>query len=115
MKIAPFCVAAILAGLNCLPGLGFLHLASGQEFTGGLSAASTEGVSLGDRTAESGLYANGTRAINDGHWADAEAIFAKIVSEHGEHQDGALYWQAYAENKQGQASKALDTCARLSH
>ncbi len=62
---------------------------------------------------ESAFYAKGTRAINDGRWSDAVSIFKKIAEEHGQHADGALYWIAYAENKQGQTSQALDTCAGL--
>ena len=110
MKTGPFCVAALLGGLICLPVRGSATPVEGQEFTGGLPAASTEGVSLGASTVDSSLYASGTRAINESRWSDAEAIFAKVASEHGEHTDGALYWQAYAENKQAQTKKALDTC-----
>ncbi|MGA2848466.1 MAG: hypothetical protein ABSE46_05695 [Terracidiphilus sp.] len=115
MKTAPFYAAAILAGLICLPVRGAAVLAAGQEFAAPLPAASTEGATLEASSAESSLYASGTRAINESRWPDAEAIFAKVASQHGEHKDGALYWQAYAENKLGQASKALDTCARLGH
>ena len=62
---------------------------------------------------ESGLYENGMRALTDGRWLDAEAIFTKIATQHGEHFDGALYWKAYAQNKQGQGNAALGTCAEL--
>ncbi len=53
------------------------------------------------------------RAITDARWPDAEAIFTKVVAQHAEHADGALYWKAYAQNKQGQGSTALATCAEL--
>src|SRR5271163_3910313 len=59
------------------------------------------------------LYSDGTRAINDGRWADAEAIFAKIAQQHGDRAEAALYWQAYAENKQGKSALALETCNEL--
>jgi len=59
------------------------------------------------------LYSDGTRAINDSRWADAEAIFAKIAQQHGDRAEAALYWQAYAENKQGKSALALETCAEL--
>jgi hypothetical protein len=39
-------------------------------------------------------YADGTRAINDGRWADAQTIFAKIASQNGDRADAALYWKA---------------------
>ncbi len=32
---------------------------------------------------------------------------------HGEHAEGALYWKAYAENKEGQPANALSTCGEL--
>ena len=63
---------------------------------------------------ENGLYADGTRAINQGRWTDAEAIFTKVARQQGEHSDGALYWKAYAQNKQGQVKAALESCAELS-
>lgn len=59
------------------------------------------------------LYADGTRAINEGRWADAGAIFTKIAAQHGDRADAALYWKAYAENKEGQQARALETCASL--
>jgi hypothetical protein len=58
-------------------------------------------------------YAEGTRAINEGRWADAGAIFSKLANQHGDRADAALYWKAYAENKEGQQARALETCANL--
>ncbi|MBS1823453.1 MAG: HEAT repeat domain-containing protein [Acidobacteria bacterium] len=60
-------------------------------------------------------YADGTRAINEGRWADAAAIFSKIASQRGDRADAALYWKAYAENKEGQSARSLETCATLGH
>ncbi|MGC2400933.1 MAG: HEAT repeat domain-containing protein [Acidobacteriaceae bacterium] len=62
---------------------------------------------------EDALYSDGTRAINDGRWAQAETIFANIAQQHGERAEAALYWQAYAENKEGKQTQALETCAQL--
>jgi len=64
-------------------------------------------------TADPDQYADGTRAINDGRWADAVTIFSKIADARGDRADAALYWKAYAEAKQGHASSALETCSRL--
>jgi FecR protein len=58
-------------------------------------------------------YSDGMRAITDGRWLDAEAIFTKVAAQHLGLSDGALYWKAYAENKQGQTNAALATCAEL--
>ena len=110
MKTGPVVVAGILAGIACLP---LVSMGQGQAFAGqGLSGAvAAEGASADSQ--DSKLYADGTRAINDGRWADAQAIFSKVAVQRGEHSDGALYWKAYAENKMGQAKLALDTCLVL--
>src|ERR1700733_5427438 len=62
---------------------------------------------------EDAAYSEGTRAINDAHWAQAETIFNNIVQQHGARAEAALYWKAYAENKQGNATRALETCSEL--
>jgi len=64
---------------------------------------------------EETLYSKGTRAINDAHWAQAESIFRNLASQHGARAEAALYWEAYAENKQGNAARALEICAELRH
>jgi hypothetical protein len=65
--------------------------------------------------AKDSAYAEGTRAINESRWTDAETIFDKIASQHGERSDAALYWKAYAQNKEGQQARSLDSCADLLH
>jgi HEAT repeat protein len=62
---------------------------------------------------EDALYSDGTQAINDARWPDAEKIFAKIAQQHGQRAEAALYWQAYAENKEGKSTQALETCNQL--
>src|SRR5215468_3128948 len=62
---------------------------------------------------DSALYAQGTSAVDAGRWADAEAIFSKVAAIRGENAEGALYWKAYAQNKQGQPARALETCDEL--
>jgi HEAT repeat protein len=64
---------------------------------------------------EDTLYSEGTRAINDAHWAQAESIFQNLAAQHGARAEAALYWEAYAESKQGNASRALEICAELRH
>ncbi|HEX4308649.1 MAG TPA: HEAT repeat domain-containing protein [Acidobacteriaceae bacterium] len=62
---------------------------------------------------DASLYADGTRAVNESRWRDAVGLFGKVAAEHGEHAEGALYWKAYAENKEGQSATALSTCGEL--
>jgi HEAT repeat protein len=62
---------------------------------------------------EASLYADGTRAINENRWSDAAGLFDRVAQLHGEHAEGALYWKAYAENKEGQPASALSTCGEL--
>jgi HEAT repeats len=62
---------------------------------------------------EDALYSQGTQAINDARWAQAEQIFTNIAQQHGARAEAALYWKAYAENKQGNAARALQTCSEL--
>lgn len=62
---------------------------------------------------EDALYSDGTRAINDARWSQAESIFTNIAQQHGARAEAALYWKAYAENKQGNPTRALETCSQL--
>jgi FecR protein len=84
-----------------------------QSFSAGVPLAAMEGDPAASSAPDSGLYAKGMRAINEGRWPDAEAIFTKVARQQGEHSDGALYWKAYAQNKQGQVKAALETCTEL--
>ena len=64
-------------------------------------------------TDDASLYADGTRAVNESRWPDAAGLFDRVARMRGEHAEGALYWKAYAENKEGQAANALSTCGEL--
>src|SRR5277367_5221129 len=62
---------------------------------------------------EDQLYSDATRAINESRWSDAEGLLDQVINQHGHRADGALYWKAYVENKQGRSSDALNACASL--
>jgi HEAT repeat protein len=62
---------------------------------------------------EASLYADGTRAINENRWSEAAGLFDRVAQLHGDHAEGALYWKAYAQNKEGQSASALSTCGEL--
>lgn len=108
MTIRAALLAVLIAVLPWTPGSG-----AAQALLGAMAPTGLEGgLALSD-SADGSPYADGTRAINEGRWADAISIFKTVAKQHGTHGDGALYWKAYAENKQGQGSHALDTCAEL--
>jgi hypothetical protein len=60
-----------------------------------------------------GDYERGTRALDRGQWEEARQIFSSIAQDKGSRADGALYWQAYAENRLGRRNEALATLASL--
>jgi hypothetical protein len=107
MKTKAGILAALAAGMFWLP-LG----ASAVGSAAGASGAAAVGGSPPD-AADSSLFSNGTRAINESRWADAVKVFAQVAAAHGEHADGALYWKAYAEDKLGEFKPAEETCAEL--
>ena len=121
MKTGGILFAAFMGVLLFAPVAGGAQFSPEQGFAGSVAPGGIDGAPAASSAPDSSqgelgqLYANGTRAINEGRWSDAEAIFTKVAGQHGEHSDGALYWKAYAENKQDQASRALDTCAQLRH
>jgi len=113
MKTGGIFHAVLLGALLFAPAASVAQFAPEQSFAGSAAPVGIAGSAAASSAPDSSLYADGTRAINEGRWSDAEAIFTKVASQHGEHADGALYWKAYAANKQEQANRALDTCAEL--
>jgi outer membrane protein assembly factor BamD (BamD/ComL family) len=79
----------------------------------GLMFAPREADSATADTREDQLYADATSAINEARWSDAESLLNQVIDQHGRRADGALYWKAYVENKQGHSSDALTTCNGL--
>ncbi|MGD0547422.1 MAG: hypothetical protein ABR991_06290, partial [Terracidiphilus sp.] len=113
MKSGCIIHAALMGVLLAAPIAALAQFMPGQSFSGSAALAGIDGVLAVSNAPDSSLYADGTRAINDDRWSDAVTIFAKVASEKGAHADGALYWKAYAENKQGQSKAALSTCSEL--
>jgi hypothetical protein len=79
----------------------------------GLIFQPTGSDSLATTTREDQLYSDATRAINESRWSDAESLLDQVIDQHGRRADGALYWKAYVQNKQGRSSDALNTCSGL--
>ncbi len=99
MKVKVISAILLSAVLTVLP---FSLYAAGRPLPEGGSASD-----------DANLYAEGTRAINESRWSEAAGTFDRVAKMHGEHAEGALYWKAYAENKEGQSASALNTCGEL--
>jgi HEAT repeat protein len=102
MNTKPLLFATLLAVLSATP----------QALSAELPLATTADAASANPK-EDALYADGTRAINDSRWTDAETIFTNIAQQHGARAEAALYWKAYAQNKQGNSTAALATCNEL--
>ena len=91
--------------------LGFVLLASSTAIAGALAFDATLPAWTEERedrsSRESELYDRGTKALDDGEWADAAAAFREVVRLGGARSDGALYWVAYALAKQDRRDEAL--------
>ena len=64
-----------------------------------------------DRVQEA--YDHGRDALDEDRFDRAEERFAEVAKTNGGQADAALYWQAYAQNKQGKRDAALATIAEL--
>jgi HEAT repeat protein len=64
-----------------------------------------------ERLAE--LYDGGLEALDEGRWERAVERFTRLIDNKGPRVDAALYWKAYAQNRQGQRPEALQTIAEL--
>jgi HEAT repeat protein len=62
---------------------------------------------------EDELYRDGTDYVNEGKWQQALQKFSQVAKLNGKRADGAMYWQAYSQNKLGQRDAALETIAAL--
>jgi HEAT repeat protein len=58
-------------------------------------------------------YQNGTRALDGGRWDEAVEYFTRVVNQNGTRADGAMYWIAWARNKQGDGQAALAMLAKI--
>lgn len=66
----------------------------------------------GDRDAD-GAYRSGTRALDSGRWEQAIQQFQRVIELASSRADGATYWIAWAQNKQGNSAAALESLTRL--
>lgn len=59
------------------------------------------------------LYDEGREALDQDEFREAERSFTELVKLNGPQTDAALYWTAYAENREGKKEAALGTIAEL--
>jgi len=112
-------------GIAIRAGAGVLALLLGVPYTAGAAARSMMRVSFGlvERASdgvddereqrEEDLYQSGTDAIDESHWQEAVDKFDQVIKLRGKKADAALYWKAWAQNKQGQRAEALATLEEL--
>src|SRR5215470_12534410 len=62
---------------------------------------------------EDELYSEAKEALDEGEYDDAIRQFDEVVKLHGRKADGALYWKAYALNKNGNKAQALTSIGEL--
>src|SRR4051812_41290417 len=65
------------------------------------------------KSAEDQQYSAAEQAMNDGNYAQASKLFGALAAARGRRADAALYWKAYAQNKQAMRTDALASIAEL--
>jgi tetratricopeptide (TPR) repeat protein len=58
-------------------------------------------------------YTSGLDALQRHQYDEAISAFDRVAAAKGAHRDGALYWKAFAQFKQGRTAEALETIASL--
>ena len=89
-----------------------------EQGTGGVGPGKSGGVGTGSPASRSAdeetkVYERATQAIDERRWDQAQSLFDEVIKLKGRRLDGALYWKAYVQNKQGQRAEALVTLAAL--
>jgi len=59
------------------------------------------------------LYDEGREALDEDEFRQAERSFTELVKLNGPQTDAALYWMAYAQNREGKKEAALGTIGEL--
>jgi HEAT repeat protein len=68
-----------------------------------------------ERDRQQELYERGREALDEDRYDRAASAFDELAKRNGPQTDAALYWKAYAENRQGKRDAALATLADLKH
>jgi hypothetical protein len=67
----------------------------------------------GGTNQESRLYSEGRTALDKAQWERAIERYTEVAELKGSRADAALYWKAFAQDRQGQRAEALTTLATL--
>jgi len=90
---------------------GIIGVTAAQQRSG--RSSSNQLVQQGNNDAATTIFRAGRDAITDAEWAKAQAKFDQLISGYpgDKNLDAALYWKAYAQNKQApaQCSSGLQT------
>jgi HEAT repeat protein len=62
-----------------------------------------------EKEREGNYYDQGQQALDSSRWDRAVSSFDRVIEMKANKADAALYWKAYAQNKQGQRPEALGT------
>jgi len=65
------------------------------------------------RGSEDQLYQSALRALDGARWDEAVATFQRVIQQAGPRADGATYWTAWAQSKQGNGVAALQSLGQL--
>jgi hypothetical protein len=66
-----------------------------------------------DRDQQNRYYDAGQQALDNSRWDSAVTNFNRVIEMKGPRADAALYWKAFAQNREGQRADALSTIATL--
>jgi hypothetical protein len=103
--ILPEQVEALTAEAMALYQAQGIAVGQPQGLRGGVPVLST------DR--ESRLYAEGRAALDKAQWERAIERYTQVAEMKAARADAALYWKAFAQDRQGQRAEALTTLATL--
>jgi tetratricopeptide (TPR) repeat protein len=80
----------------------------------GLYGAQVAGATWFSGTDREGrLYSEGRTALDKGQWERAIERYTEVAEMKASRADAALYWKAFAQDRQGQRAEALTTLATL--
>ncbi|MFC5864771.1 HEAT repeat domain-containing protein [Acidicapsa dinghuensis] len=112
MKMYQWMCASALGGVLSLTASATVTLYQPGDYRMPEYAPVADASATGSADEEK-LYAQATQAINESRWSDAEPLLSQVIELHGRRAEGALYWKAYVESKQGRTSEVASTCASL--